>query len=60
MSLDPNRYDIEGCDGESGKCRATMETDSRGDWVSWDDYDDLRDAYNVLKDFVEKVREALP
>ena len=38
------RYDLERCDGESGRCRAEVGPCIGGDWVLYADYVTQRDA----------------
>lgn len=36
--MEPMRYDLHCCDGDSGRCRAEMEETEYGDYVSYESY----------------------
>ena len=36
--MEPVRYDLRLCDGDSGRCRAEMEESEDGDYVSYESY----------------------
>lgn len=46
-----DRYDLELCDGESGRCDAKLARNSRGDWVYYED------AKYIIQDLEEEVYE---
>lgn len=52
----PDRYDLDGsCDGESGSCKAKMESRRDGDWVTYESYSELLNAYDELKTKMCKI-----
>lgn len=36
--MEPVRYDLRHCDGDSGRCRAEMEESEDGDYMSYESY----------------------
>lgn len=56
---DPDRYDLELCDGESGRCRAEMKVTRNGDWVESGAFDELLKAYNELEGKISEAQRAL-
>lgn len=36
--MEPVRYDLRHCDGDSGRCRAEMEESEYGDYMSYESY----------------------
>ena len=36
--MEPMRYDLHCCDGDSGRCRAEMEESEDGDYMSYESY----------------------
>jgi hypothetical protein len=49
------RFDLEYCDGESGRCRADLREAADGDWVLYADYQALENKCSRLERELEKA-----
>jgi len=56
----PKRYDLGGnCDGESGSCKAEMVESRFGDYVMFDEYEQLQETVKELEKKIESAVKEL-